>query len=809
MSPQNEDFLKRLRATFRIEAREHLETISASLLGLDSLAPQEITGTVELIFREAHSLKGAARAVNENEIELVCQYIESIFSLLKKSEINYSPYIKDMLISAVDLMTIYMNLTEPEDQKAHGKDLKNLAEQLKSFAEGGHPVAGEHTHKEIPSHRPVEMTGEKTPPVKRELKKVVIGSARVPAAKTPPVSAEKTAEPRTAPAESIQPAEKPATAAERESVRETLRIASEKIDTLLLKTEELLNIKLMIGEYEKQLNDSLFYFQPWKKEWEKIQTELRYLKNRISLNDGMDYRDKKAITEILNYIDWNHSLVFVVDSKLSKSVKDLARTRHSVSQMIDSTLTDVKDIMMMPASSMLSILPKMVYDISRELGKVVDLDIKGGDIEIDRRILDELKDPLIHLVRNAADHGLEKPEIRLRRKKSGAGKLRVILSNIDSSKFEILVEDDGNGIDIERVKEKAVKNGLITQKEAFEMSLTDAYALIFKSDISTSPVITDLSGRGLGMSIVLEKVEKLGGNIITESEPEKFTRFRLILPLSVATLRGVLVKTGEDHYVIPSSGVEKVLRVKNNEIKSVENKETVFYSGKTIPLAPLRGLLELPDTHRKEEPVHTNVMVLFNSENMVGVSFDELVDEAEFLIKPFNRQLQRIRNVSAATVLGSGQIVPVLNISDLIKSSLEFAGELRVRSKAAEQPSREEHNILVVDDSITSRMLLKDILESAGYNVKVAIDGVEALTALRSDKYHAVVTDIEMPRMNGFELTYQIRKEEKLKNTPVVLVTALSSPEDRERGIEAGADAYIVKSSFDQSNLLDIVERLI
>ncbi|MCK6604751.1 MAG: response regulator [Ignavibacteriaceae bacterium] len=809
MSPRNEDFLKRLRATFRIEAREHLETISASLLGLDSLAPQEITGTVELIFREAHSLKGAARAVNENEIELVCQYIESIFSLLKKSEISYSPYIKDMLISAVDLMTIYMNLTEPEDQKAHGKDLKNLAEQLKSFAEGGHQVAGVHAHKEIPSHRPVEMTGEKTPPVKRELKKVVIGSARVPAAKTQPVSAEKPAEPRPAPAETIQPAEKPATAAERESVRETLRIASEKIDTLLLKTEELLNIKLMIGEYEKQLNDSLFYFQPWKKEWEKIQTELRYLKNRISLNDGMDYRDKKAITEILNYIDWNHSLVFVVDSKLSKSAKDLARTRHSVSQMIDSTLTDVKDIMMMPASSMLSILPKMVYDISRELGKVVDLDIKGGDIEIDRRILDELKDPLIHLVRNAADHGLEKPEIRLRRKKSGAGKLRVILSNIDSSKFEILVEDDGNGIDVERVKEKAVKNGLITQKEAFEMSLTDAYALIFKSDISTSPVITDLSGRGLGMSIVLEKVEKLGGNIITESEPEKFTRFRLILPLSVATLRGVLVKTGEDHYVIPSSGVEKVLRVKNNEIKSVENKETVFYSGKTIPLAPLRGLLELPDTHRKEEPVHTNVMVLFNSENMVGVSFDELVDEAEFLIKPFNRQLQRIRNVSAATVLGSGQIVPVLNISDLIKSSLEFAGELRVRSKAAEQPSREEHNILVVDDSITSRMLLKDILESAGYNVKVAIDGVEALTALRSDKYHAVVTDIEMPRMNGFELTYQIRKEEKLKNTPVVLVTALSSPEDRERGIEAGADAYIVKSSFDQSNLLDIVERLI
>ncbi|NUM69302.1 MAG: response regulator [Ignavibacteriaceae bacterium] len=809
MSPQNEEFLKRLRATFRIEAREHLETISASLLGLDSLAPQEITGTVELIFREAHSLKGAARAVNENEIELVCQYIESIFSLLKKSEISYSPYIKDMLISAVDLMTIYMNLTEPEDQKAHGKDLKNLAEQLKSFAEGGHQVAGVHAHKEIPSHRPVEMTGEKTPPVKRELKKVVIGSARVPAAKTQPVSAEKPAEPRPAPAETILPAEKPATATERESVRETLRIASEKIDTLLLKTEELLNIKLMIGEYEKQLNDSLFYFQPWKKEWEKIQTELRYLKNRISLNDGMDYRDKKAITEILNYIDWNHSLVFVVDSKLSKSAKDLARTRHSVSQMIDSTLTDVKDIMMMPASSMLSILPKMVYDISRELGKVVDLDIKGGDIEIDRRILDELKDPLIHLVRNAADHGLEKPEIRLRRKKSGAGKLRVILSNIDSSKFEILVEDDGNGIDVERVKEKAVKNGLITQKEAFEMSLTDAYALIFKSDISTSPVITDLSGRGLGMSIVLEKVEKLGGNIITESEPEKFTRFRLILPLSVATLRGVLVKTGEDHYVIPSSGVEKVLRVKNNEIKSVENKETVFYSGKTIPLAPLRGLLELPDTHRKEEPVHTNVMVLFNSENMVGVSFDELVDEAEFLIKPFNRQLQRIRNVSAATVLGSGQIVPVLNISDLIKSSLEFAGELRVRSKAAEQPSREEHNILVVDDSITSRMLLKDILESAGYNVKVAIDGVEALTALRSDKYHAVVTDIEMPRMNGFELTYQIRKEEKLKNTPVVLVTALSSPEDRERGIEAGADAYIVKSSFDQSNLLDIVERLI
>jgi two-component system chemotaxis sensor kinase CheA len=334
--------------------------------------------------------------------------------------------------------------------------------------------------------------------------------------------------------------------------------------------------------------------------------------------------------------------------------------------------------------------------------------------------------------------------------------------------------------------------------------------LIFHSGVTTSPIITDISGRGLGLAIVQEKVGKLGGLISCESKPLEGTTFRMTLPLSLSTYRGVLVRVDEHLFVIPTINMERMKRIKKDEIKTVENRETVLTDGQAIPFMPLYAALELPQRVKKsEDEKFIQTVVLNSAEKLFAFSVDEVLNEQDVLVKGLGRQLSRIRNIAGATVLGTGRVVPILNIPDLIKSAVKLSASPARVTAAPEESLSERKSILVVEDSITARTLLKNILETAGYDVKSAVDGIEAFTLLKTEYFDMVVSDIDMPRMNGFDLTAKIRADKKLSEMPVALVTALDSREDRERGIDAGANAYIVKSSFDQSNLLEVVRRLI
>jgi two-component system chemotaxis sensor kinase CheA len=331
--------------------------------------------------------------------------------------------------------------------------------------------------------------------------------------------------------------------------------------------------------------------------------------------------------------------------------------------------------------------------------------------------------------------------------------------------------------------------------------------LIFQSAVSTSPIVTELSGRGLGMAIVREKVEKLNGKISVETIQYVGSTFRILLPLTLATFRGVLVEAAGQVFVVPTIQVERVVRVERENIKTVQNKETICLNGRILPLVSLAETLELLP-RSSEVAAFIPILILSTADKVMAFQVDAVLREQEVLVKSLGKQLVRVRNVAAATVLGSGQVVPILNVADLIKSAMKLVGLSR-RATAAEKVEARQQSILVVEDSITSRMLLKNILEAAGYQVQTAVDGVEAFTTLKEGSFDLIVSDIEMPRMNGFELTAKIRSDEKLADLPLVLVTSLTDPKDRERGIEVGADAYIVKSSFDQSNLLDVIQRLI
>jgi two-component system chemotaxis sensor kinase CheA len=478
--------------------------------------------------------------------------------------------------------------------------------------------------------------------------------------------------------------------------------------------------------------------------------------------------------------------------------------------MVDTLLDDLKEVLMLPCATILEVLPKMVRDLARDRGKDAELAVTGETVEIDKRVLEEMKDPLIHLVRNCIDHGIEKPEERLRRNKPARGRITVTVSLMGSNRIELLVADDGAGIDTVRLAEVAIQQGVVPRDESSRLEDGELLELIFKSGVSTSPLITAISGRGLGLAIVREKVEKLGGTVTVESEPSWGTTFRMVLPLTISTYRGVLVAVGEQTFIVPAAGVERVTRIDKASLKTVENLETIELGGAALSFVRLADLLQLPRQERSgEEAGLIPLFVIGSGANRIAFGVDGILGEQEVLVKSLGPQLSRVRNIAGATVLGTGKVAAILHPGDLLKSAVKGAAMPAGAAYPAEKTEAPRKSVLVVEDSITARTLLKNILETAGYQTLTAVDGIDALTRLKTEQIDLVVSDVDMPRLNGFDLTARIRAARELADLPVVLVTSLDSREDRERGVEVGANAYIVKSSFDQSNLLEVIRRLI
>jgi two-component system chemotaxis sensor kinase CheA len=420
-----------------------------------------------------------------------------------------------------------------------------------------------------------------------------------------------------------------------------------------------------------------------------------------------------------------------------------------------------------------------------------------------------MKDPLVHLIRNCIDHGIEKPAERLKKGKPPKGKISIDVSQKSTNEVEILISDDGAGFNLEKIKSSAVKLGVLSQTDSENMSDTEIISLTFLSGISSSPIITHTSGRGLGLAIVLEKVEKLTGNISVESLPDVGTTFKIRLPLTLAAFRGIIVRLNEQHFVIPTINIERVLRTNIEQIKTVKNKETIEFEERAVSLVRLKDVLELPQTLTDYSIRKVPIVVLSLAQKRIAFQVDEILNEQEVLIKNYGGQLSRVRNFLGATILGSGKVVPIINVSDLFKSAVRFGRTEPITIMKTINDDVKLKKVLVVEDSITSRTLLKNILISAGYNVETAVDGIDGFTKLCMDEFDIVVSDVDMPKMNGFDLTAKIRNDKKYSNIPVVLVTSLESNEHKEHGIDVGANAYIVKSSFDQGNLLEIIRRLV
>ncbi len=602
-------------------------------------------------------------------------------------------------------------------------------------------------------------------------------------------------------------AEKPSAVQDHTDVS-TVRIDSSKLDRLLRNSENLIVIKQffahkypVISDISSDMNDSM-------RKIDKLLSSLNYL-----VTEGFVPSSTQSIDNPVKDISDNLKTLKDSIKGIKKKVLQLTamekEDQRFTSNMIDEFLNGLKEIAMVPISNVTGILPIMTREIAQKLDKKVSLEITGDSMMLDRRILDSVKDPILHIIRNSIDHGIESPSTRKKLNKPEIGLIKMSIAGSDSNYLEVTISDDGAGVNLQKLKRKLLENKIAKEDEINAMTEERLLNYIFMHGFSTSDIITDLSGRGLGLSIVKENIEFIGGSVSLFTSENRGSTITIKLPITMATYKGIIVKDANMKFILPSVGTEIIARVLSKDVKTVENKLTITYDDRVLPLVSLANILGLQSAATRDTKYIT-AAILGKDSDQVALLVEDVLEEEEIILKDLGKNLIRVPFVSGVTVFSSGEIIPILNIRDIIKNANSASISLGLsKGKVEEQNKRKKKRILVAEDSPTSRTLIKNVLESAGYEVVTKNDGQEAITYLMTNKVDALVSDIEMPRLNGFELTRKVRSDDKYRDLPIVLVTSLSSREDMEKGIEAGANSYIIKSQFDQSVLIETIKSLI
>lgn len=830
------------------------------------------------LLRAAHSLKGASRAVGVSAIEQLAHALEDVLGALQQEKIEATPELCTACYKAIDAIQATQvayeagSTTPPMDSLQALVGLEVFRASLKK-APGQSLTAGlTRAAKPEPAAAESEKAQEKQKPNHKKMRENVVadlfadtdieetenGKAAEPAAikktKKEELPASLPAQPKASkpshkskepapekPVSQTPPAPPPSSNPPQGSDNgsgngngngngggsqfapspmpsdETIRVSVNKLDALMAQLSELLVTKIHAQQRLDQIRRAQDFMGVWQKEWVSVRSAYSRL-TRHGISEAVAEEDywasgsrRKELEHLLDYVGANQDRMRDMSTLVNNLFQEYNSDTLQMALVIDGLEEEIKRVRMLPLATITGTFARMVRDLAQSYGKQAVLEIAGSDVELDKRVLEQIKDPLIHLLRNALDHGIESPEKRTAQGKPVSG--TISLSVEQSGKdVTITVADDGNGLDIEGIRKAALKRNIPNAALLSEPELVD---LIYRTGFSTTPIITDVSGRGVGMDVVRRNIENLHGRIDLQWKPGEGTRFILTIPLSLTSTRGLLVKVSDQPFAIPLNAIERILHVYPKEISSVGGHETLRYDGRPLMLAHLGDVLGLPRTnghHTGEDSLP--VVILSAAEKRMAFVVDGLVNEEEVVVKGLGRHLDRVSGIAGASVMGNGEVILILQVSDLIKLAMQGVSSSVVAEKPAEAVNlttgKPQLHILVVDDSITTRTLEKNILEAAGYDVQLANDGLEAINLVSTNTLpDLIISDIAMPRLDGFELTKRLKDEERTSHIPVILVTSLDSPEDKAHGIEAGADAYIVKSSFDQNNLLDTIEQLI
>ncbi|MCK9591545.1 MAG: response regulator [Methanoregula sp.] len=798
MTGSDEDFRQKLLVTFREEADEYLVVITQGLIELEKAGPDAAPDLVEQVYRKVHSLKGAARAVQLKEIGLICQNLENVFSSIKQGiffpdEVAYDIFhrtlkvIKSLLsgkenpdLSSTEIIQAIQDLTGVK--KWTGVDNCPNTDTLP------HLLSSHPSHIHIPDR-------ESAAGRKRLAKKIL---ANVSAPSDVLVQSDNLS--------GISPtSEKSVSRIDADS---TVRIAASRLDRLIAGSDDLLTTRLFITQRSHELEELMTRVSLWRWNQALVSSDLhRIRKYTLGTHQSPLPPDiVLPLQRVAEFIKIDHEFVTYLQYALSAHIRATERDSAAIEASTSGISDIIHDAVLQPVSAFFMPFSGFVREYSREMGKMVDLVIESGEIEMDRRILSALKDPLLHLINNCIDHGIEYPDIRTSRKKPTRGIIRIRIIPLSGSMVGIEVSDDGNGIDCRAIRKAAVRFGLITQRDADKLTDDEAIWLIFRSGLSINPSVTEISGRGLGLAIVEETITRLGGNISVFSTLGTGTTITLWMPIRLATLRGVVVRSGNQSYVIPMKQVSQVIRVRADAITSINNRAVITVQEETIGVIPLASALGIPGSRIRDEGTgHIPVIILAIGAGKIACVVDQVIRVQEIVVRPLGSQLRRVKRITGAVILGDGTVALVIDPLELIQDAL---GAERPASVLPVFPKK-SYRVLVVEDSVTSRTLLQEILERQGCEVMTAIDGIEAFAMFKEHEFDMVVSDVDMPRMSGFTLTEKIRSDSRLSKIPVVLVTSLGSPEDETHGYAVGADAYVIKSDFEKGEFLRMIRRYI
>lgn len=548
------------------------------------------------------------------------------------------------------------------------------------------------------------------------------------------------------------------------------------------------------------------------------------IKNMDSLSDLMERIQINKIAVDDNYLElskivsaakpfsthWNKSSDHLHEmmNSLQHLQIDMRPHINELEILFNSLQNEIRTLRLVPAGSLLQTFPRLVRDLARDLNKSVELEIKGSDVKIDKNILQGLKDPLIHILRNAVDHGIENADARKIAGKPAIGKISITIQD-QGNHILFIIEDDGAGIDYEKISGAAISKKLVSKNSLDQMDRNEILQLIFRQGFSTKASVNDISGRGIGLDIVKSNLSQLSGSVSVSSEPGKNTCFFLRVPLTLSSERGLIVASGGENFILPITHVERALIISREDILEIQATQAIMLDKHPIPLRSLANLLGLADME-PANPGQLSIVVIEDDGNKIALIVDEIINEKEIVIKSMQIPLKNMFCITGGTLSGNGQVILVLNIKDIVAIALNptQTHHTPVAVDYETEPQTRPH-ILVVDDSITTRTLEKNILESKKYEVSVAVNGKEAWDLLQRNKFSLLITDVNMPIMDGFALTERVRQSNELRDLPVIIVTSLGSDAEKKRGMEVGANAYIIKNEFESGTLLELVSQLV
>eukprot|EP01022_Parablepharisma_sp_SALTPOND_P011153 TRINITY_DN14631_c0_g5_i1.p1 TRINITY_DN14631_c0_g5~~TRINITY_DN14631_c0_g5_i1.p1 ORF type:complete len:812 (-),score=105.66 TRINITY_DN14631_c0_g5_i1:1656-4091(-) len=799
------DEMQEILEDFLIEAFEMIEQLDQDLVELES-NPEDLD-LLNRIFRVAHTIKGSSSFLNFDVLTKLTHHMEDVLNKARHGDLKITSDVMDVVLESIDMMKGLLSYIRDNGTDQDAMDIEDICARLSAVSNGEDPNTVETASSDTPAPEesaaasegssedeeeeldyanmsPEEVEGEierllakrQEEDRKRREEKIARGEdLGIPLPKdpdapdepkkdeAPKAEAPKAEAPKAEPKKETPPPKK-------ETPKPAAKAAPKKDEPKTPATNVEQTIRVEVRRLDHLMN---------------LIGELVLGKNRLlKIYDDVEerYEGEKFLEELNQVV----SSISIVTTDLQIAVM---KTR------------------MLPIGKVFNKFPRMVRDLSRELSKNIELNISGEETELDKSIVEEIGDPLVHIIRNSCDHGIETPDVRTANGKAEQGTVDLKAYN-EGNHIVIEIKDDGKGLDAEALRQKSFEKGVISEKEADSMSEKESFNLIFKPGFSTAAQITNVSGRGVGMDVVKTNIEKLNGIIDVDSVKGEGTVIKLKIPLTLAIIQALLVGAQEEYYAIPLASVLETVRINTDEIYTVEGRSVLKLRNEVLPLVRLADMFGVDTVFESSE--ETYVVVVGLAENKLGVIVDFLIGQEEIVIKSLGYYLKGIEGIAGATIRGDGKVTLIVDVAAMmtlaknVKTSVQESIEKTKKEKT--KPS--DYYILVVDDSSTDRKIMNKSLKPLGVSTVEASNGVEALDQIKSGEhdFDAILIDIEMPRMDGYTLAGEIRKYNKFRNLPLIAVTSRTSKSDRMRGVEVGMTEYITKP-YSPDYLMNVVKR--